>query len=106
MSTRTLRIAVIAGDGIGPEVIEASVPLVERAAAVAGAEAGAEAGAGVALEWVEFPWGCDFYNATGRMMPEDGLEQLASFDAIYFGAVGRPDVPDHISVWELILPIR
>ena len=54
MSARTLRIAVIAGDGIGPEVIEASVPLVERAAA------GAESGSGVALEWVEFPWGCDF----------------------------------------------
>jgi tartrate dehydrogenase/decarboxylase / D-malate dehydrogenase len=120
VSTGTFRIAVIAGDGIGPEVIEASVPLVERAAAVAGTGAGARTGAGggagagatagpgagVALEWVEFPWGCDFYNATGRMMPEDGLEQLALFDAIYFGAVGRPDVPDHVSVWELILPIR
>lgn len=95
-SNRPLRIAVIAGDGIGPEVIDASIPLVERAATAAGAT----------LEWTGFPWGCDFYNATGRMMPEDGLEQLAPFDAIYFGAVGRPDVPDHISVWELILPIR
>ena len=95
-ASRTLRIGVIAGDGIGPEVIEAAVPVVERAAA----------GEGVSLEWVTFPWGCDHYQATGRMMPEDALEQLAPLDAIYLGAVGRPDVPDHISVWELILPIR
>lgn len=94
--SRTLRIGVIAGDGIGPEVIEAAVPVVEKAAA----------GEGVSLEWVTFPWGCDHYHATGRMMPEDALEQLAPLDAIYLGAVGRPDVPDHISVWELILPIR
>lgn len=91
-----LQIAVIAGDGIGPEVIDAAAPLVERAAAAVG----------TSISWAEFPWGCDYYRDTGRMMPEDALERLRPFDAIYLGAVGRPDVPDHISVWELILPIR
>ncbi|MFO7260671.1 MAG: tartrate dehydrogenase [bacterium] len=93
---RRHRIAVIAGDGIGPEVIEAAIPLVERAAKRAGAS----------IEWERFPWGCDHYRETGRMMPADGLERLRPFDAIFLGAVGRPDVPDHVSVWELILPIR
>jgi tartrate dehydrogenase/decarboxylase/D-malate dehydrogenase len=93
---QSFRIAVVAGDGIGPEVIDAAIPLVERAAARE------ETG----LEWTAFPWGCDFYHSTGRMMAEDALEQLRPFDAIYLGAVGRPDVPDHVSVWELILPIR
>jgi tartrate dehydrogenase/decarboxylase / D-malate dehydrogenase len=93
--TRTFRIAVIAGDGIGPEVVDASLPLIERAV-------GGDAG----LEWTSLPWGCDFYRSTGRMMPEDGLDELRGFDAIFFGAVGRPDVADHISVRELILPIR
>ncbi|NNF37712.1 MAG: tartrate dehydrogenase [Gemmatimonadetes bacterium] len=97
----TFRIGVIAGDGIGPEVIEAAIPVVEAAAAGAGPSA-AEA----TLEWVRFPWGCDFYHETGRMMPDDALDRLAPLDAIYLGAVGRPDVPDHVSVWELILPIR
>jgi len=94
--TPRFRIAVIAGDGIGPEVVDASLPLLERAARLAGA----------GLEWTRFPWGCDFYQATGRMMPEDALEVLRPFDAIFLGAVGRPDVPDHISVHQLILPIR
>lgn len=95
MSSR-FHIAVIGGDGIGPEVVEVAIPLVERAAARAGAR----------LEWTRFPWGCDHYRETGRMMPADALERLRAFDAIYLGAVGRPDVPDHVSVWELILPIR
>jgi tartrate dehydrogenase/decarboxylase/D-malate dehydrogenase len=55
---------------------------------------------------VEFPWGCEFYRRTGRMMDPDGLDRLRDFDAIYLGAIGDPAVPDHISVWELILPIR
>jgi tartrate dehydrogenase/decarboxylase / D-malate dehydrogenase len=93
---KSFHIAVIAGDGIGPEVVEAAIPLVERAAA----------GAGARLEWTRFPWGCDFYNETGRMMPADALDRLHAFDAIFLGAIGRPDVPDHVSVWELILPIR
>jgi tartrate dehydrogenase/decarboxylase/D-malate dehydrogenase len=59
-----------------------------------------------ALEFVAFPWGCDYYLETGHMMPPDALDTLRPFDAIYLGAVGAPSVPDHISVWELILPIR
>jgi len=90
------QVGVIAGDGIGPEVVDAAIPLVERAAAAEGAE----------LEWIRFPWGCDYYRAHGRMMPADALDHLSEQDAIFLGAVGRPDVPDHISIWELILPIR
>jgi tartrate dehydrogenase/decarboxylase/D-malate dehydrogenase len=66
----------------------------------------AAAGAGARIEFVEFPWGCEFYRRTGRMMDPDGLDRLRDFDAIYLGAIGDPAVPDHISVWELILPIR
>ncbi|TVP54746.1 MAG: tartrate dehydrogenase [Gemmatimonadales bacterium] len=98
MGDRPLRIAVIAGDGIGPEVVDASIPVLERA--LAGAEGSRP------VEWTEFGWGCDHYHDTGQMMPDDGLERLGAFDAIFFGAVGRPDVPDHISVRDLILPIR
>jgi tartrate dehydrogenase/decarboxylase / D-malate dehydrogenase len=93
---RRFEIAVIAGDGIGPEVVDVSLPVVETAARAAGAE----------LAWTRFPWGCDHYHETGRMMPEDALERLRGFDAIFLGAVGRPDVPDHIPVRDLILPIR
>src|SRR5205807_7665565 len=63
-------------------------------------------GSGVTLSLSEFPWGCEFYRKHGRMMDEDGFERLATFDAIYLGAVGDPSVPDHIAVWELILPLR
>ncbi|MGE5813195.1 MAG: tartrate dehydrogenase [Acidobacteriota bacterium] len=90
------RVAVIAGDGVGKEVIPAGMHVVGRAASRHGLE----------IEWIEFPWGCDFYHLHQRMMDVDGLEQLRHFDAIYLGAIGDPSVPDHISVWELILPIR
>ncbi|TVR63150.1 MAG: tartrate dehydrogenase [Gemmatimonadales bacterium] len=90
------RVAVLAGDGIGPEVVEASLPVLDEAAGLEG----------VRLEWVHFPWGCDHWQETGRMMPADGLDLLRPFDAIFLGAVGRPDVPDHVSVRGLILPIR
>jgi tartrate dehydrogenase/decarboxylase/D-malate dehydrogenase len=89
------RIAVIAGDGIGQEVIPAGIDIVQRAAA-----------GRCALEFVSFPWGCEFYRTHGRMMDADGLDQLQAFDAIYLGAIGDPAVPDHVSGWELILPIR
>lgn len=92
----TFRVAVIPGDGIGGEVVSAALPVLDRAAEKAG----------VRIRWKRFHWGCDFYHTTGRMMPEDGLELLREYDAIFFGAVGRPDVPDHISVRELIIPIR
>src|SRR5689334_9719434 len=90
------RVAVIAGDGIGKEVVPAGLQILKHAAAMCGAD----------VEFVEFPWGCDFYRAHARMMDEDGFERLRDFDAIYLGAIGDPAVPDHISVWQLILPIR
>jgi tartrate dehydrogenase/decarboxylase/D-malate dehydrogenase len=90
------RIAVIAGDGIGTEVIPAGIAVLRRAVR----------SEQCALEFTHFPWGCDYYLRTGTMMSADALDRLQEFDAIYFGAVGAPEVPDHISVWELILPIR
>lgn len=96
MVTRRYRIAVIPGDGIGREVTPAAMRVLDEAAR----------SAGLAIERDEYPWGCDHYRETGRMMPADGLERLRGADAIYLGAVGHPSVPDHVSVWELILPIR
>jgi len=87
---------VIAGDGIGQEVIPAGIDVVKKASAACGAT----------VEFVEFPWGCDFCLKHGRMMPEDGFDRLQEFDAIYLGAIGDPSVPDHVAVWQLILPIR
>jgi tartrate dehydrogenase/decarboxylase/D-malate dehydrogenase len=91
------KIAVIGGDGIGPEVVEAGIRVLEAAT---------EGDGSSALTFTRFPWGCEYYLEHGRMMPEDGLETLAGFDAIYLGAVGWPTVPDHISLWGLLLPIR
>jgi tartrate dehydrogenase/decarboxylase/D-malate dehydrogenase len=93
---RTHRIAVIAGDGIGKEVAPAALLVAEHVAKKAGA----------ALELQPFPWSCDYYLAERRMMPANGLEILRQFDAIFLGAIGAPSVPDHIAVWDLILPIR
>jgi tartrate dehydrogenase/decarboxylase / D-malate dehydrogenase len=92
-----LRVAVIGGDGIGPEVVGAGMRVLEAAA---------ERDPSLELSFTEFPWGCEYYLEHGRMMPEDGLETLAGFDAIYLGAVGWPTVPDHVSLWGLLLPIR
>jgi tartrate dehydrogenase/decarboxylase/D-malate dehydrogenase len=61
---------------------------------------------GVQYQWQEFDWSCEYYARTGAMMPEDGIEQLRAFDAIYLGAVGFPGVPDHVSLWGLLIPIR
>jgi tartrate dehydrogenase/decarboxylase / D-malate dehydrogenase len=90
------RIAVIAGDGIGQEVMPAGIAAVSAVAAAHGTE----------LEWHELPWGSDHYRAHGRMMPVDGIEQLAEFDAIFLGAVGVPDIPDVETLWGLLIPIR
>ena len=90
------KIAVIAGDGIGKEVIPAGMAALE--AATRGSDA--------ALTFCELPWGCEYYLKHRRMMDPDGFERLAAFDAIYLGAIGAPGVPDHVSVWELILPLR
>ncbi len=92
----SFRIAVIAGDGIGREVIPAGIAAIEAAIR----------GANCAVSFTELPWGCDYYLQHGRMMDERGMETLAGFDAIYLGAIGAPTVPDHIAVWDLILPIR
>jgi len=92
-----MRIAVIGGDGIGPEVTGAGMKVLEAAAAEDST---------LDLEFTEFPWGCEYYLEHGRMMAEDGLETLRGFDAIYLGAVGWPTVPDHVSLWNLLIPIR
>ncbi len=93
---RVHKIAVIAGDGIGREVIPAGLAAIEAAAK----------GAGVRLAITELPWGCDYYLRHGKMMDEDGFERLAGFDAIYLGAIGDPRVADHVAVWDLLLPLR
>jgi tartrate dehydrogenase/decarboxylase / D-malate dehydrogenase len=92
----TVRVAVIGGDGIGPEVVGAGMRVLGAATR----------GSSLELSFTEFPWGCEYYLEHSRMMPEDGLETLAGFDAIYLGAVGWPTVPDHVSLWGLLLPIR
>jgi tartrate dehydrogenase/decarboxylase / D-malate dehydrogenase len=99
MSTdaRQLRIAVVPGDGIGQEVVPEGVRVLD---AVASASAGH-----VAFAYEHFPWGCQYYLETGRMLDADALERLKTFDAIYFGAVGWPGVPDHVSLWGLRLAI-
>ncbi len=92
-----VRVAVIGGDGIGPEVIGAGMRVLEAVA---------DKDPSLDLSFTEFPWGCEHYLEHGRMMPEDALETLAGFDTIYLGAVGWPTVPDHVSLWGLLLPIR
>ena len=92
----THRIAVIPGDGIGREVVPAAQRLLEE---VGDAH-------GLAFTWTEYDWSCERYTRTGRMMPEDGLERLAESDAIFLGAVGFPGVPDHVSLWGLLIPVR
>lgn len=89
-------IAVIPGDGIGQEVIPEGIRVLDAAAAHFGIE----------LQWKFFDWSCETYSRTGKMMPDDGIEQLRAHDAIYLGAVGFPGVPDHVSLWGLLLPIR
>jgi tartrate dehydrogenase/decarboxylase/D-malate dehydrogenase len=99
MSTqqRTYKIATIPADGIGVEVIAAGRTVLDRLAETSDGA--------FKIEWTEFPWGCDYYRRTGRMMDADGLTVLRDFDAIYFGAVGWPGVPDHVSLWGLRLNI-
>ena len=93
---KTYRIAVIAGDGIGKEVIPAGIDVLNLAA---------EQG-GFVCEFTQIPWGCDYYLQHGRMMDDDGVDRLMKYDAIYLGAIGDPRVADHISARELILPLR
>ena len=89
-------VAVIAGDGIGKEVMPEGIRVLQRAADIFG----------FSLDWQPFDWSCETYHATGAMMPDDGIAQLSQHDAIYLGAVGYPGVPDHISLWGLLIPSR
>ena len=90
------KIAVIPGDGIGAEVVNEGCRVLERAGEIWG----------FGFEWESFDWSCKRYLETGRMMPEDGLEKLREYDSIFLGAVGYPGVPDHVSLWGLLIPIR
>ena len=91
------KIAVIPGDGIGPEVISEGVKVLQCISKL---------DKSIQFEFTDFPWGCEFYLKNGKMMDDDGIETLSKFDAIYLGAVGYPGVPDHISLWGLLLIIR
>ena len=93
---KSYRIAVIPGDGIGKEVIPVGQSVADKVAA----------SCGFSLEWTPFDWSCDRYVAEGAMMPQDAIEQLKAFDAIYLGAIGWPTVPDHISIWNSLIPMR
>ena len=90
------KIAVIPGDGIGKEVIPEGIRVLEAVGRQFD----------INFSWKDFQWGCETYTRTGRMMPEDGIAELRRYDAIFFGAVGFPGVPDHVSLWGLLIPIR
>ena len=80
---------MLAGDGVGPEVIVEAQRVVDAL--------------GLPLEWTELPWGSAYWHEHGRMMPEDALDVLRAHDACLMGAVGDPSVPDHVSLWGIIL---
>jgi tartrate dehydrogenase/decarboxylase/D-malate dehydrogenase len=94
--TKSYRIATIPGDGIGTDVIPAGQAVVDAISARHG----------FSMKWDEFDWSCERYAETGLMMPEDGVDQIKNHDAIYLGAVGFPGVPDHVSLWGLLIPLR
>jgi tartrate dehydrogenase/decarboxylase/D-malate dehydrogenase len=96
VADRSLTIAAIPGDGIGNEVLPAATGVLDRAAAMAG----------IRIDWTWLDWGCDHLVRTGAMMPADGIDLLRQHDAVFLGAVGRTDVPDHESLWGLLIPIR
>ncbi len=94
--SKRYRIHLVPGDGIGKEVIPEGVKVLDALAAQHG----------FGLEYQEFPYSCEYRAKHGRMMPGDGIDRLSQCDAIYLGAVGYPGVPDHVSLWELLIPIR
>jgi tartrate dehydrogenase/decarboxylase/D-malate dehydrogenase len=93
---RTHKIAALGGDGIGPEVVEAGLEALQVCA---------ERDGGFNLDVERFDWGSDYYREHGVMMPADGADRLRAFDAILFGAVGSPGIPDHVTLWGLRLAI-
>jgi tartrate dehydrogenase/decarboxylase/D-malate dehydrogenase len=88
----TYRVALLPGDGVGPEVIAEARKAVDAL--------------GLSIEWTELPWGSAYYHGHGRMLPEDGLDTLQAHDAVLLGAIGDPSVPDHVALWGVILAIR
>lgn len=96
MSEKTHRIAVISGDGIGKEVVPAAQLVIEAIGRAFGFR----------CEWSDFDWSCEVYADTGSMTGGASIEALAEFDAVFLGAVGYPGVPDHVSLWGLLIPIR
>jgi tartrate dehydrogenase/decarboxylase/D-malate dehydrogenase len=97
MTTKTHRVAVIPGDGIGKEVVPEGLRVLEAVSRRFG----------IGFEWSHYDWSCDYYIKHGRMMPEDWFAQLRSHEAIFFGAVGWPAVvPDHVSLWGSLIPFR
>lgn len=96
MVSRPARIAVIPGDGIGPEVIDAAIEVTDHALSLVRAR----------VEWSRFPWGSNYFQEHGRMLPVDGIERLRAYDAILLGAVGHPAIKDHTTLDGLLLPIR
>lgn len=95
--TKRFKIAVIPGDGVGIEVVEAGIKVLDHLAE--------ESNGKFEFEYDYFPWGCEYYLEHGKMISDDGVEKMRDYDAIYFGAVGYPGVPDHISLWGLRLAI-
>jgi tartrate dehydrogenase/decarboxylase / D-malate dehydrogenase len=93
---KTYRVAVLPGDGIGKEVMPPTLNVLERVASLYG----------FSIQFQHFDWSCETYKSTGHMMPDDGLSRLRDHDAILLGAVGFPSVPDHVSLWGLLIPIR
>ncbi|RAS72788.1 tartrate dehydrogenase [Priestia endophytica] len=94
---KKFKVAVIAGDGIGPEVINEGIKVLKEIANLSKE---------FTIDFNYFPWGCEYYLKNGKMMDDNGIDQLKNYDAIYLGAVGYPGVPDHISLWDLLLRIR
>src|SRR5438309_11355086 len=93
---KSYRIATIPGDGIGQEVVPQGIRVLNAAGRKFG----------INFDWDHLPWSCEFYRKTGTMMPRDGLDRIRHHDAIFLGAVGFPSVPDHVSLWGLLIPIR
>ncbi len=91
-----MSVAVIPGDGIGKEVVPAAVRVLEAAGKRFG----------ITFDWTWLDWGCERYARTGNFMPEDGLASIMRMDAVFLGAVGWPGVPDHVSLWGLLIPLR
>lgn len=94
---KTFQIASIPGDGIGPEVVAEGIKILNKAAELDG---------GFKFDFTSYPWGCEYYLKTGKMMDDDGIARLSQSDGIVLGAVGYPSVPDHISLWGLLIEIR